>query len=121
MEKFKVAIVGSRGFNDYQFLIESMDYMLSIKSKTHKIEIICGCARGADTLGKQYGISKGYDVIEMPAEWDKYGKSAGYRRNEAMSVVCDAVVAFWDGRSPGTKHMIDICKGLGKQVQVYIK
>ena len=43
-----------------------------------------------------------------PAQWDKYGKRAGYRRNEQMAEVADGLIAFWDGQSKGTKHMIDI-------------
>lgn len=70
--------------------------------------IVCGKARGADTFGERYGKKNGYEVREFPALWDIEGKSAGYRRNVRMAENADALVAFWDGESRGTGHMIDI-------------
>ena len=77
-----------------------------------------GHARGADKLGEAYAQSKGYDVKIMPADWETYGKSAGYKRNEAMAGVSDALVAFWDGKSRGTMHMINLAKAKGLRVHV---
>ena len=60
------------------------------------------------SAAKKYAINKGYEIERFPANWDKYGKSAGYRRNVDMANVADACIVFWDGTSPGSKHMIDI-------------
>ena len=109
-EKFRVIIAGSRGFNDYNLLEEKCDFLLSEKVKTHDIVIVSGTARGADKLGERYARERGYELEAHPADWDKYGKSAGYRRNQEMAEVADAVICFWDGTSKGTKHMIDIAK-----------
>ena len=55
----------------------------------------------------------------MPADWNKYGKSAGYKRNEEMANIADAALVIWDGESRGSKHMIDIAKKQKLQVYVY--
>ena len=108
MDNFSVIIAGSRGFKDYQKLKSSCDKILSEKAKTHRIIIISGTASGADSLGERYAEERGYDVIRFPADWEKYGKSAGYRRNAEMARNADALIAFWDGNSRGTRHMIEI-------------
>lgn len=104
----KVVIAGSRDFNNYSLLMERMDLFLQNVSK--QIIIISGHARGADSLGEQYAKDKGYLCEIFPADWAAYGRSAGYRRNVAMASIADAVVVFWDGKSRGTQHMINIAK-----------
>ena len=121
MEKkiFRIIIAGSRGFNDYELLKNKMDHLLSRVSKEYdEIHIVCGKARGADTLGEQYAKERGYVVDAYPADWNKYGKSAGYRRNVQMAENADALAAFWDGNSPGTRHMIDIAKSYRLSVRI---
>ena len=110
-----VIVAGSRDFNKYDLLCDKLDFFLSEQSD---IQIVCGEARGADSLGKRYAKEHGYDVLSFPAEWSKYGKSAGYRRNQAMAEAADALVAFWDGSSKGTANMIEIMKKNGKPVRV---
>jgi hypothetical protein len=108
---FKVIVAGGRYFNNYKLLKYELDFLLSEKVKQgYKIIIISGHANGADKLGEKYAIEKGYEVIYKAADWDQFGKAAGYRRNVEMSEIADACVAFWDGESKGTKHMIDISK-----------
>lgn len=118
---FKVIIAGGRDFLDYNLLREKVDKILIDKRLTHKIVIISGCARGADTLALRYASENVLDVEEYPAEWDKYGKKAGYMRNVEMAENADALIAFWDGESKGTKHMIDIAtnKKIGIRVINY--
>lgn len=98
----RIAVVGSRGFDDYKLLSRVLDNFFE---GTH-FTLVCGMARGADLLGFKYAKRRGWDIEEYPAKWDEHGKSAGYIRNELMSRVSDIVVAFWDGESKGTKHMI---------------
>lgn len=111
----KVIIAGSRDFNDYNLLCERMDFYLRDQEG---VEIISGGARGADTLAIKYANERGIPVHVMNADWDKYGKSAGYKRNEQMAEAADALVAYWDGQSRGTSHMIDIAKKHGLKVRV---
>jgi len=69
---------------------------------------------------KKYANERGYPIKQFPADWNKYGKSAGYKRNEEMAKYADALIAFWDGKSKGTKHMIDLAKRYGLKVKVVI-
>jgi hypothetical protein len=101
----KIIVAGGRDFNDYNLLKEKLNQILGDNSD---IEIVSGMARGADTLGIKYANELGYQIKEFPAQWDKYGKSAGYRRNDEMAKYSDTCVCFWDGKSKGTKHMIDL-------------
>jgi hypothetical protein len=101
----KIIVAGSRGFNDYDYLKSSLDNIIGDK---FDVEIVTGMARGADTLGIKYANEMGHEVKEFPAQWDKYGKSAGYKRNAEMAQYADTCVCFWDGFSKGTKHMIDL-------------
>lgn len=107
MPAIKVIVAGSRGFDDYKRLKIELDLVLR-RYKPEEIEIVSGTARGADRLGERYAAERGCSVKAMPADWDRFGKSAGYRRNADMAKYADACVVFWDGKSPGTKHMIDL-------------
>ena len=103
---FKVIIAGGREFSDYALLCESCDKFLCQKHQTHDIVVISGTARGADILGERYAHERGYAVEKYPADWNRDGKSAGFIRNAQMASVADALIAFWDGQSKGTAHMI---------------
>lgn len=74
------------------------------------IEVVSGTAKGADLLGEQYAKEKGYTIKRFPADWDTHGKKAGYIRNVQMAGYATHCVVFWDGKSSGTKMMVDICK-----------
>lgn len=104
----KVIVAGGRDFNNYKRLSEVLDNL------KQPFEVVCGEAKGADSLGKRYAKDNELTVHRFPADWDTHGKSAGYKRNEQMADFADACIAFWDGQSRGTKHMIDIAtrKGL---------
>lgn len=114
----KVIIAGSRSFSDYSFLCLKCDKALSSQTE---IEIVSGTANGADKLGEKYAEGKKYPIKRFPADWDKYGKSAGYKRNEEMAKYSDALICFWDGTSKGSKSMIDLAKKYELKVKVYIK
>ena len=115
-KQFRVIIAGSREFNDYKMLCEYCDKILS--NIEDEIVIVSGAARGADHLGMCYADERGYKIHYFFPDWDKYGKSAGYRRNVQMAENADALIAFWDGKSRGTKHMIDIAEERGLPVRV---
>ena len=118
MENFKVIIAGSRGFSNYKLLKEKCNEYLREKRKEYNIIIISGGARGADTLGEKYAQDEGFSLEVFPANWNKFGKSAGFKRNEQMAEVADALIAFWDGKSHGTKHMIEIMENKKLLVRV---
>lgn len=111
----KTIIAGSRNINDLRLLekvIEESGFEIS--------EVVCGGARGVDDLGRKWAHNGNVIPVKMfLAEWDKYGKSAGYRRNVEMAEYADALVAVWDGHSVGTKHMIEIALMLGLKVHVH--
>ena len=111
----KIIIAGSRNFNDYNLLKSSCDNLLT---QFTNIEIVSGTARGADKLGERYAREKGYDIKQFPANWDKFGKSAGYIRNDEMAQYADMLIAFWDGTSKGTKHMIDLANKRNLKVEI---
>lgn len=70
-------------------------------------EVVSGAARGVDKLGEQWAHLRGVPVRQFPADWNGKGKAAGRLRNSEMARYADALVAVWDGSSPGTRHMID--------------
>ena len=115
---FRVIIAGSRNFNNYELLKKECDSFLSDKKEKYNITIISGGARGADFSGEKYAKDEGFSLEVFPANWNKFGKSAGFRRNEQMAEVADALIAFWDGKSHGTKHMIEIMKNKNLLVKV---
>lgn len=112
---YKLIIAGGRGFHNYETLKEICDFTLQDKNE---VQIISGTANGADKLGERYAQEKGYKLIKVPADWGKHGKSAGYKRNEEMAKIADGLIAFWDGKSKGTRHMINLAKKYNLQIKV---
>ncbi len=113
----RVVVAGCRDYNNYD---EAKGYIDSYLSdiKTDNIIIVSGCASGADTIGEQYAEEKGYTVEKYPADWKVYGRSAGPKRNKQMAEVCDFVLCFWDGKSKGTKSMIDYAMKYNKPIKI---
>ena len=111
-ETFYMLVAGSRGYNNYAEMCQVLDFLLKNQVTQHKhIIIVSGGAKGADALAEQYADERGYEKRIMPANWNRYGKSAGYRRNNEMHLFISApsdrkrgCVCFWNMKSPGTKH-----------------
>ena len=128
IRELRIIVAGSREFKNYDLLRDTlMDYLDFMDDKDvvdnpSQVKFISGTAKGADTLGEQFAYTYEYDVIRFPADWNTYGKSAGYRRNAEMakyaSEAYGVLFAFWDGQSRGTKHMIDLAKRYGLEVHV---
>jgi len=118
MNDFKLIVAGGRDFEDYTtmqlVLLGLGDHALAEVS----VSIVSGMARGADRLGVLFAEEYHVPLIKFPADWDTYGKRAGFIRNDAMSKAADGLVAFWDQKSRGTAHMIQTMKKLGKFVHV---
>ena len=113
---FRVIIAGGRKFKDYKRLCGYCDHLLQNQKD---IEIVSGAAMGADKLGEKYAEERGYQIKRFPASWDRYGKSAGYIHNEEMAKYADALIAFWDGETKGTKHMIDLAEKHNLKIRIY--
>jgi len=114
----KVGIIGSRGFNNYELVKEVMGDYLNRDNELNCELVVSGGAKGADTLGEQWAKENNIPTLIFKPEWDKYGKSAGFRRNQDIVKNCDMVVAFWDGVSKGSKSSIDLCVKLGILVRI---
>ena len=106
-EEYKLVIAGSRDFKDYSLLSETLDKHLKNRARNKAITIISGTAKGADQLGEQYAKEKGYKVEYYPADWERYGNAAGPIRNTQMAKAADDVIVFWDGKSAGTRNMME--------------
>jgi YspA, cpYpsA-related SLOG family len=113
----KLIVAGSRTFIDYPKLKASLDNLLKNTDKKD-VTIISGAANGADRLGEQYAEENGIALDKHPANWDRFGKSAGYIRNKEMAEVATHLALFWDGISKGSKHMLDIAKEKGLIIRV---
>ena len=100
-------VAGSRTFTDKARLFQELDLLHATSPVT---EIISGGAKGADRLGELWAKERGIPVKVFPANWNLHGKKAGYLRNMDMASKAQRLVAFWDGESKGTGHMINIAR-----------
>jgi hypothetical protein len=110
----KTIIAGSREIQDYASVlsaIESSQFAIS--------EVVCGMARGVDSLGMRWAIENKKPYKAFPADWNGLGKKAGYLRNVDMANYAEALIAVWDGKSRGTNHMIDIARAKSLKVFIY--
>jgi len=112
----KLAIVGSRHFTNNN-LAKSIIY--DYCSIWYPDEIISGGAKGADTIAKEFAFEHGMLYTEFEADWKQYGKGAGHIRNTEMALECDEALAFWNYKSPGTRHMINELWKLKKNATVF--
>ncbi len=117
-----IGVVGSRSFHDYEQLKEVLDREIN-RARLYKpdrnIHIVSGGARGADTLARRYAYSRAdVEYTEHRPDWKKYGRKAGIIRNFEIIKSSAKLVAFWNGRSKGTKHVIVAARQIGKQVRV---
>lgn len=111
----KTIIAGSRSVTDFKIVNQA------IKNSGFSIsEVVSGCARGVDRLGEGWAGEAGIKVARFPAEWDTHGKAAGVIRNREMARYADALVAVWDGKSRGTKNMIETARECGLDVYVEV-
>lgn len=115
----KLIVAGSRGIEDYAWVEQELDeYFLNANQDLTDIEIVSGNAHGPDQLGEQYAKENDIKLKVFPADWDTHGKSAGYIRNGEMAEYATHLIAFWDGKSRGTKHMIETAQRKGLDVYI---
>ena len=113
----RTIVAGSRTITDPQILLDALqeiDWEVS--------QVVCGMARGADQLGYDWAKANNIPIAEFPADWKRYGKQAGMKRNAEMARNADALLAPWDGESRGTEHMLYVaaCCGLKTHVAYLI-
>lgn len=117
MDEYKLIVAGGRDFADYPRLSSIVYAMADVELADKAVSIVSGMARGADALGYRFAKEHNVQCYEFPADWDKYGKRAGFVRNAQMGDFADGLLAFWNG-SNGTGNMIAYMKTLGKPVTV---
>lgn len=123
-EKFALLIAGTRSYTDYDTVRKTADYLLQKQVTMRNILIVSGGATGADALAERYAKERGFELKIVPADWQKYGKSAGPRRNAVMHHIIEgyehrACLCFWDGSSRGTAHNFELAKKGGTRLVVY--
>lgn len=114
----RVIVAGSRYYNNYEEAKKYIDFFISNIKNEYTLIFLSGDCCGADKIGEKYAIEKGHKIEIYPAEWEKYGKSVGPLRNKIMAEKCDYVICFWDGKSSGTKSMIECEIKIGKPVKI---
>lgn len=109
----KIAIIGSRNFDNYKLVVETL------KPYQSKISlVISGGAKGADSLGEHWAKQNNINTLIFLPDWDKHGKRAGFIRNEDIIKNCDGVLAFWDGESKGTAHSLSLAEKYNKPTKI---
>lgn len=104
----RLAIVGGRDFDNFPFLEKTLnDFNIPASIDM----IVSGGAKGVDELAIQYANKYNIKSTIYKADWKTHGKSAGYIRNKIIWDNSDYIIAFWDGKSKGTKHTVDKFKG----------
>ena len=117
--RIKIAVGGCRTFNDREYVFKCLDeYLVKLDGET-EIVFLSGHCNGVDLIAEEYAEIKDLSVILFPANWEKYGKAAGPIRNKEMVDEADIVIAFWDGKSRGTKSLIDYARKSGKELCIY--
>lgn len=116
----RIIVPGTRGFEDYGLMERMLDRLLPAYGDD--IEIVSGHAPGADKLGEEYAARHGIPCRVFPADWERYGRKSGPRRNSQMIEYAlggnPAVIAFWDGSSRGT--LDTLCKAMRKSIPVTV-
>ncbi len=106
----RLIIAGGRDFNDFDALEKEASKFLYDIDNGQAVQIVSGGAKGVDALGERFAKEKGLDLIVFPAEWKKYGRAAGPKRNAQMAEYATHLLSFWNGESKGTKSMISLAK-----------
>ena len=117
LQNIQIAIIGSRTFTNYELFKFKCD---SILRNLESFTIISGGARGTDSLTERYASEKNIPIRVYKANWNQDGRSAGMMRNIIMLNACTHVIAFWDGKSTGTAHMISQAQSHNKYLRIII-
>jgi predicted Rossmann fold nucleotide-binding protein DprA/Smf involved in DNA uptake len=107
----KLAVIGSRTFDDYQIIKEEL---ASLDFST----IVSGGAQGADSLGARYAKENNKELIVFLPDWERFERSAGMIRNKQIVDYCDELIAFWNGESKGTSNSINLATKQNKLIKL---
>jgi len=109
----KIIVAGSRTITDWfevnRTILFGLTELVDLKD-FNDIEIVSGRARGIDILGERYAKENNLKLKLFPADWDQYGKRAGYLRNKQMAEYADSLILIWDGKSRGSQMMLELAK-----------
>lgn len=114
----KTIIAGSRDLGSMD-LIASAALAAMFREDIYISEVVSGGCRGVDVAGEQWAASQGISINRFPADWKTHGRAAGPMRNRQMAEYADALIAIWDGKSKGTKNMIEEAHKAGLVVYVH--
>lgn len=126
MRETRIIVAGSRNFTDAEYVRGKLDEIIGRIRKGNpdpgNIVIVSGCCRGVDAIGEEYALDRGYGLVRFPADWARYGRGAGPIRNEDMASFASQenghLIAFWDGKSSGTRSMIALAGNRGLSVNI---
>jgi len=110
----KLIIAGSRNFHDYNSVEQKINDLVKLNFPSC---VISGCCQGADRIGELWAEKNNTPVVKFPADWDKFGKQAGPIRNKQMAEYADALILIWDGKSKGSKNMLEEAKKSGLAIR----
>lgn len=112
----RTIIAGSRNITNEELLGLAIDG--AIKAGFDITHVIEGGAKGVDEMGWRWAMAQGIPFTTVNAEWNRMGRAAGPLRNAKMSLMADALICIWDGKSPGTANMIE--HALDRKLKVFV-
>ena len=108
----RIAVIGSRDFDDYARLESVLEPHLPAV-------LVSGGAQGADRLAERLAQQHGLTIDVIPADWQRYGRGGGPIRNKQIVESSALVIAFWDGKSRGTRSALAHADKVGAPVEVH--
>ncbi len=114
----RVVVAGCRHYTDYQEAKNYIDFCISKIRKKYNLIVVSGGCKGADLIGEQYARENNLKIERYPAQWEIFGKKAGPKRNKQMAEIGDFIICFWDGKSRGTKSLIDYALEMNKPIKI---
>lgn len=118
IEDRRLVIGGCRDFTDYDYFREQVNFLIQNIRTQYNIIIVSGGCRGVDAMAERYAKENNLKCEIHFADWNRFGKYAGPKRNEEMVLCSDYVIAFWDFKSRGTKSLIEFAKQHNKSIKI---
>lgn len=114
----RIVVAGGRDFTDYNIAKNFIKSCIKEIDQNDTILFLSGGCRGADLMGERFAAEYGFEVERHPADWKRYGRGAGPKRNKEMAELCDLLICFWNGQSKGTKSMIEYAQTYKKDIRI---
>ncbi len=116
--KKRIVVAGCRDYENYEEASKYIEFCISKIREKYELVFLSGGCRGADKLGERYAQQNGFKTEIYRADWELYGKRAGPKRNMEMAEKADFIICFWNGKSKGTKSMIEFAKSMKKPIKI---